>query len=157
MREIQLTQGKVAIVADADFEMLSQWKWFCNSGGYAARTLTRRPHKWQIRMHRVILGITDPSIDCDHRNGDKLDNRRENLRACTRAENMRNKAKMAIACASPFKGVCWHKATNRWIASIKRNGESFHLGLFRVEEEAARAYDAAAKELFGEFARLNCA
>lgn len=159
MREIQLTQGQVALVDDKDFEELSRHRWQakwnpCSKTFYAKRTIYlpdgRRTTVW---MHREILGLTDPGVEVDHRDHDGLNNRRENLRACTEWQNQQNRRKGA-ACSSRFKGVYWFKRTGKWRAQIK-SGKVIHVGYFASEEDAARAYDAASRKAFGEFALTN--
>lgn len=96
-------------------------------------------------------------MQTDHINGDRLDNRRANLRICNGMENARNRGVSArhIEIPSRYKGVSWERRAARWQAQIGCDGKKFHLGLFATEEEAARAYDAKARELHGDFARLN--
>jgi hypothetical protein len=101
----------------------------------------------------MILGDL-AGVEVDHRNGDGLDNRRCNLRLCTRAQNCQS-MKIAPGKASLFRGVTWHAASNSWRARISLVGKRLHLGLFSEERAAAKAYDDAAKELHGEFAILN--
>jgi hypothetical protein len=154
MRAIQLTQGQVTIVDDADYSWINEFQWYAAKinygvGFYACRKIRRRP----VGMHRIIMGVeNDPSVDVDHINNDALDNRRENLRICSRSENCMNKV-MHRDNRSGFKGVS--RSGNRFQAKIKANGKQRYLGTFKTPEEAARAYDAAAKEHFGAFARLN--
>jgi hypothetical protein len=106
-----------------------------------------------VSLHRAILN-PPPGVPVDHINGDGLDNRRSNLRACSTAENVRNSRKYAAHRAtSKFKGVCLDRGKYR--AQIALPGRKLNLGRFASEEEAARAYDAAALQHFGEFARLN--
>lgn len=148
---IPLTRGKVAIIDNEDAALISQYKWQADRDGrtwYARRTISlpgggRKTQK----MHQLITG--HPRTD--HRNGDGLDNRRANLRRATKAQNNRNRRK--TIGYSKYKGVGWHE--NRWCAQIKVNGKKIHLGRFISEEDAARAYDAAARREFGEFAALN--
>lgn len=104
-------------------------------------------------LHRVIMNAP-PGVEVDHINGDTLDNRRCNLRLCMRRENGRNQ-KPQMGRSSQYKGVSWRKQCQKWSAQIKVDGKQIHLGLFNEEVEAARAYDQAARELHGEFARLN--
>lgn len=103
-------------------------------------------------LHRMIMNAP-PGIQVDHINGDPLDNRRCNLRLCTHAENQCNQH--VVRGRSQFKGVTWHKQNRKWRARIVHHGKDIHLGLFDDEVEAARAYDAAACEFHGDFARLN--
>ncbi len=157
MKQIPLTQGKVALVDDDIYEYLMQWKWYAHfaKGKWYAR---RKGGKWlfqkTIRMHRVIMNVTDPKILVDHRNGDGLNNQSENLRICTYTQNSHNASKHADN-TSGYKGVSWHKATGKFQAQIRVNGEKLHLGLFSTAEEASDAYDEAAKKHHGEFAKTN--
>ena len=154
MKTIPLTKGKVAIVDDDMFEELSQYKWYCDSYGYAVRTVSSRPGKPKtIWMHRVICG-TPAGMETDHINEKKLDNRRENLRRCTSAENRRN-IKKPTNNTSGYKGVNWLKRNRKWRAEIKVNGKKKHLGCFDDLLAAAHAYDQAARERFGIFAKTN--
>lgn len=155
-KRIELTQGKFAVVDDADFEFLNQWKWHARRNGrncYAGRGIRINGMPRIIGMHQVILNLPS-GMKSDHINGDGLDNRRSNLRSCTHCENMRNRSKN-IRDSSRYKGVFWDKATQKWRARISINSRETHLGYFDDEEKAACAYNAAARKHFGEFARLN--
>ncbi len=152
MKEIPLTQGKVAIVDDEDFEWLSQWKWHYHNMGYAVRT-TARPNQTHILMHREICGLHS-SLEFDHINGNGLDNQRSNLRACTHSQNIQN-SKVRKDSGSGFKGVFYLSKVHKWEACIRVNGKRKHLGRYLNPEMAACAYDDAAHEFFGEFARTN--
>ena len=153
MKEIALTQDKHAIVDDGDFEWLDQWNWYFNKG-YAARKPSRNGGKrGMIYMHRIINKTPD-GIDTDHRNLDRLDNRRANLRNVTKSQNQMNKSK-GLGCSSRFKGVCWDKRTSKWMANIRRDGKQANLGRFICEIVAAAKYDEEAEKYFGEYARTN--
>jgi len=156
MKQIPLTQGKVALVDDADFEELNQWKWYAVWDGwhwYAIRCEQNGGRKQTIYMHRQIMGAArDQQID--HRNRTGLDNQRGNLRFCTTGQNAMNRKKRA-GCSSRYKGVTWYKLYGKWMAYIKRRGKQTTLGYFDEELDAALAYNEAATEYFGEFARLN--
>ena len=144
MKEIPLTQGKVTIVDDDMFEYLNQWKWHLSRFGYAVR----KP-KEQIYMHRFIMK-PDKGFFTDHINGDKLDNRKDNLRICTTSENMMNRGKQSNN-TSGYKGVFWSIPAKRWRAQIVVMRKAIHLGLFDTPEEAYKEYKKAEKKLFGEF------
>lgn len=153
VREIPLSQGKCALVDDADFTRVNQYKWFAMKSDdgrwYARRTPTKDCAA--IYMHRFILG-TLPSEIVDHRDRDGLNCQRSNLRPCTNGQNQAN----AIAPrhnTSGFKGV--YRKRTKWAATIGFQGERYFLGSFFTAEEAALAYDDKATDLFGEFARLN--
>lgn len=157
MKEIQLTQGQVTIVDDWWFDELNQYKWHaawspCTQSYYAVRSSpTLFGKRIPIRMHAVIAG-TPKGMHTDHINHNTLYNLESNLRVCTASQNRINRGKQ-IDNTSGYKGVCWHKTG--WTSQIKINGKTTYLGIYLDPEEAARAYDKAAKELHGEFAVLN--
>lgn len=147
VRFVPLTRGKFAKVDEDDFVDVSRWNWtyWCDRSGreYAIRGES-------LFLHRYLTGVgSDEKID--HKNGDGLDNRRENLRIASSSENNRNRRKKSGA-ASRYKGVSEHYG--KWSATIW-SGRKMWLGRFDTEEEAARAYDEAARRLHGEFARVN--
>ena len=163
MKKIILTQGYSAIVDDDDFRWLSQWSWNacnwrkagCKDQIYAGRTDTRT--RLTVRMHVEIAkahGIWIRGRQIDHIDQDRLNNRSDNLRAATRSQNAQNRSKRQ-GCTSRFKGVSWKKSLGKWQAAVHSNGKSIYLGVFETEIDAAKAYDAAALGLFGEFAALN--
>lgn len=157
MKEIQLTQDKVALVDDCDFERLNRFKWCAWSSGrtfYAVRNLYQAGQRVStIRMHRLILNTPD-NMETDHWDGNGLHNWRNNLRVCTGQQNQRNR-KPRIGCSSNYKGVYWDKRSQKWSSRIFFDEKRKHLGYFISEFKAACAYDKAAKNYFGEFARLN--
>lgn len=156
MIEIKMKHGYTAIVDAEDYPLLSRSIWHAKSheGGtlvYAATNIDPYGRKLYARMHRIILAAP-PGAFVDHINGNGLDNRKENLRICTPAENTRNRRKHVGR--SKFKGV--HPRPNgRWQAVICANARLRWLGTFDREEDAARAYDRAALDVYGDFSRLN--
>jgi len=151
MKQIILTQGKITFVDDEDYLFLNQWKWQAQKGArtyYARRTDYTNRGKVSVTMHRLLL----EGKFIDHRDGDGLNNQRNNLRSCTRAENNRNK-KASGFCK--YLGVTLKKQTNRWVARIMADRKAIHLGYFPNADLAAAAYDNAAIYHFGEFANLN--
>jgi hypothetical protein len=158
VKEIQLTQGKIAIIDDNDYSLISQYKWRYSKTGCGITSFRVNKIKRTVKMHRLILKLTDPKIQVDHINHNKLDNRRTNLRICTAKENSRNRRPYG---KSKYLGVCFsHDARKKnpytyIIARILVNNKRIFLGSFKTEEAAALAYDEAAKIHFGEFANLN--
>lgn len=151
MKEINLYRNKgTVLVDDADFEWLSQYRWHLDHG-YAAMTI-RKPKKGVLYMHRLI-NQTSIGLSTDHINGNKLDNRRGNLRSCSQSQNNANQT--VRYNKSGFKGVVWHRRNQKWQAQIGINGKCKYLGQYKDKLEAAKAYDTAAKALFGEFAYVN--
>ena len=157
-KTIELTRGKVALVDDEDFELVSRWRWVAMrnpKGGnwYAIRRDWEREGAPTVYMHRVIIGARRGE-HVDHRNGHGLDNRRANLRTASPQQNSMNMRRKSNA-SSRYKGVSWNKSRSKWEVRIKADGKNLYLGRFADEEEAARSYDRAAVEHFGEFARTN--
>jgi len=159
MKTIPLTQGKVALVDDADYEWLSKHKWYAyksRNNFYAARNVYKNG-KWirLIHMHRAILNLKPgDKRQCDHQKHNGLDNRRDMIRICTNTQNQYNQSPQKN-CSSTFKGVTWEKNANKWRARIQVSGKDISLGYFHIEAEAAKAYDKAAIKHYGEFAWLN--
>src|SRR5260370_42520695 len=157
-RVIPLTHNLNTIVDAADFEWLSQWNWLAawspTSKSFYARRLEWMPEReiW-VHMHRLILGCS-ATEEGDHEDGDTLNNRRPNLRKASHAQNQQNKEK-TIANTHGYKGITWLSDVGKWRSKITVNGKDLSLGYFHSKEEAARAYDEAAKLHPGKFARLN--
>lgn len=161
--EIPLSRGLVAIVDADQIEGVARQQWHAHQhkkGGffYAIRRPWNPETKSQSHkeyMHRVIVGV-GPGAKVDHWNGNTLDNRRANLRVATTAQNAIN-SKLSKANTSGFKGVSFHRKTGRWIARLHGVAKyrSGYIGLFPTREDAARAYDRAALEAHGPFARVN--
>lgn len=156
MAEIQLTRGLVATVDDDDYARLSAIKWHATSLGYAQGYLPGGSDgaPIRIRMHRYILGLSnDDPREVDHIDGDRLNNRRSNLRVCSRAENCRNMG-LTARNTTGMKGIYLDKRRNRWRARIHIDGRDISLGYHSTAEAAYAAYCEAAKQHFGEFARI---
>lgn len=160
-RQIKLTRGKVALVDDEDFERVNQFKWYVhrvsqNKIGYASRSDTVNGKERTLQMHNLVMGSPlgfDNGMVIDHISGDTLDNRKSNLRMCTRLGNARN-AKRRKDNTSGYKGVYKYR-DGMWYAAICIDGKQQMFGYYRTPEEAAVVYNNAAKDHFGEFARLN--
>jgi len=158
MKEINLTQGQVALVDDEDYEELNKYKWFAHDNYgwtfYARRTGRKADGKrYLIQMHRVILNAPKDMF-VDHIDSNGLNNQRSNLRLCTNQQNNRH-ARPYSNGSSKFKGVCWHKRIKEWQANIRIDGKLKHIGYFKNEKDAALAYNVKALEYFGEFALPN--
>lgn len=149
MKKIPLTRGKYALVDEDDYEVLSKSKWSLHSAGYAIRSANRK----LVYMHRLVTGAKNGEY-VDHINGNKLDNRRGNLRICTCVQNFWNNK--VHSKATGYKGV-WKNTgkRHRFAAVISVNYKRIYLGNFKTKEEAAKAYNEAAKRYKGEFAVLN--
>lgn len=156
MKIIVLANKKIVFLDAEDYENLKNFKWSYHSQGYAftrtSRKLGKRKH---ILMHRMIMNVNDSTQEVDHINGNRLDNRKVNLRIVTRSENGRNQLPQKRNKSSKYKGVSFYKPTKKWRASIKFNKKSYNLGYFVSEIDAALEYNKKAKELFGEYAKLN--
>lgn len=150
---VPLTRGMEAVIDAADVPMVAQYTWFASEQGdgrfYARASLDWKP---SLYLHRYLMGVEASDVIVDHVNGDTLDNRRSNLRIATNSENGMNSRRKGQG-GHGYKGVTRNKY--RWSASIRANRVRYHLGTFDTPEEAARAYDAKARELHGDFARLN--
>lgn len=157
MQQIPLTKGHVAIVDDDDYPIVSRYKW-CFDNGYAARKITLASKQYQkVLLHRFLTDA-QPGQMVDHADGNPLNNTRANLRICNGTLNNANRRVMKIrnaATSSQYRGVFKELRRNSWRASIGLNNRRIHLGNFPSEEAAARAYDAKARELYGEFSVCN--
>ncbi len=161
MRVIELTKGFVTIVDDEDYNLVSPYSWYVYTNKNRSNQFYAHHGDWNndtktlkiIKMHRLIMGVTDPKVHIDHKDGDGLNNQRYNLRICTSRQNSRNKA--CWEHTSKYKGVCWRADSKKWRAYITVNYKRKNIGTFSSEAEAAEAYNKFALKYFKEFAKLN--
>lgn len=155
--QIELSQGKVARVSPEDWDAMTAIKWYSqrtpSTGSHYAGTTIRNSNgrPTTLQMHRLLMGSPKGFV-VDHRNGDTLDNRRENLRLASVRQNCQNTKKPAHN-TSGFKGVWWSVQKKRWRAQIRVDGKLVHLGAHASPEQAHESYCRAAAKYFGEFAR----
>lgn len=153
MKQIPLTQGRVALVDDADFDYLSQWKWYAVKSGrtFYARRANKNDGPSVLTMHQQLYGMKK----VDHKDGNGLNNQRSNLRLCDVSQNRQNMVKTK-RLTSIYKGVSWDKSRRKWDCRIRPPGQKqIRIGRFDSETEAAKAYDEMAIAVFGEFANTN--
>lgn len=150
MFKIKLTKGFYAIVDEDDYKSLSKHKWCIGNHGYALRRVDNRI----VLMHRLICGATKGQM-VDHINRRKLDNRRKNLRTASKQGNAANSKKRNYKSSSRYKGVTYIENSNKYLSRITVNYKTIRLGLYKSETEAARAYDEAAEDFFGDFSNTN--
>ena len=153
---VPLTQGYEAIIDAADAEAVKAWDWYAKMNGgttYAVRTCREGQRQRTVMLHRFLLGgQSGPHVD--HRDGDGLNNRRNNLRSATCQQNQHN-AKRRADNKSGVKGVTWDCKAKKWRAGIRKNGLRLHLGFFESIVDAATAYAAASTKIHGEFGRTG--
>lgn len=159
MKILHLTNGKEVKVDDSDFQMLSAYTWIESTKGYAKgykplgrvgnKRGIRRPKPKRVYMHSLIMGTTGQTLTPDHKDRNKLNNQRSNLRIATLSQQAANRR-------IPNKGIYLIKKSGRWRARLQSQVHGKRsLGCFATREEALTAYDNAAKDLWGEFAFLN--
>jgi len=164
MKSIKLTKGKFAIVDDEDYKRINQYKWYAQfqpkNKTYIACRRSKTNRKL-ILMHRFIMNCP-PDKEVDHKNHNTLENRKFNLRICTHGQNLHNQYRTKNKL-SKYKGVCWHKGKTykskkykgTWVARITYDKKQIHLGSFKNQTDAAKAYDEKAKELYGVSVYIN--
>ena len=156
MKEIILTKGKKAQVDDDDYEELDRFKWRLmekRQAFYVVRDFHQKNLHRLIYMHREIMNCPG-GLEVDHIDGNGLNNRKQNLRVCTRQQNAMN-MKRHTDSTSAYKGVHRNKRDGNWCAQIMVNGKKKHLGYYNEIEVAARVYNRAAEKIHGDFANLN--
>lgn len=158
MKEILLTRGKIAIIDDEDYEIVSKYKWFARKRDhlyYAARSEYLNGEQYEVQMHRFIMGLKhkDGTL-CDHKNGNGLDNQKENLRLSNYSHNGHNH-RMFSTNTSGYRGVSWQKHRKKWQVRICVGGQEKYIGIFKEVTDAAKAYDTAAINYFGNIAVTN--
>jgi hypothetical protein len=152
VRQIRLTKGQIAIVDDADYDWLSQWKWHAHPTActiYAVRTKITKGVKYKIWMHRAI-NETPVELFTDHMDGNGLNNKRSNLRSVSHRENGLNRAKWQKGTASQHRGVYLDTRDGLWFSSITVNDKQIYLGRFMSIDDASKAYQEARKLLVPE-------
>lgn len=157
MKLIPISNGKFAQVDDEDYDYLMQWNWHINKG-YAYKNIQTTAGRKMVGMHRDLIASSESEI-VDHKDRNPLNNQKSNLRTCTYSGNACNRKALG---ASKYLGVSINSRTRKgklinmgWCAKIKKNGKQKHLGIFKNEIDAAKAYNEAAKIVHGEFANLN--
>jgi hypothetical protein len=149
MVKLPLGHGKYALIDDEDYPKIMFGTWHCTKSGYVAGRL----YGERVYLHRIIMEAK-PHEEVDHEDDNPLNNQKYNLRLCTRSQNEAAKTRRRDNI-SGYKGVTYNKFASKWKARTHLNGNEIHLGYFDTAEDAARAYDRKAKEIFGKFARLN--
>jgi len=155
MKKIMTTQGLVAIVDDIDYPLVSVYNWQAKKRGktyYAVRQQIIDGKPCEVAMHRQIMNA-EKGQHFDHINHNAMDNRRLNLRPCSRSQNMGNM--ISVTGSSKYKGVSWKTQNKCWVVQIQHKKRKIHLGCYHNECVAAHAYDTAALRLFGSFASIN--
>jgi hypothetical protein len=158
--EINLGKGLVAVIDDEDADLVVGFKWYAMKAPqhtdrfYAAGWKHMPPGRYFVHLHRLIMNA-QPGQLVDHIDRNTLNCRRSNLRFVTRQQNNCNRSPKGAAKTSKYKGVFFCRTHGVWRAAIARNRKRYNLGKFATEDDAARAYNVKARELFGDFAYLN--
>lgn len=152
---LPLSRGYFAMIDAEDADRVSPWLWsVLERPGRSSYVLRREKGLGTVYLHRFLMNAP-PGLQVDHVDGDGLNCRRGNMRLCTASQNQMNRANARSEKSSRYKGVFWSKHHRKWIAQIKLDYVGRCIGRFDSEDDAAMAYDAAARETFGAFARLN--
>jgi hypothetical protein len=155
MKIYHLPSGQDVLLDDEDYERLERFRYYKHKKGYAYRFDESSGHRKAYYMHHDVVGNIKGMV-VDHINGNKLDNRKENLRITTNAQNIHNTGNYKKQNkTSPYKGVIWNKGAKAWQATMRINGEQRRLGWFETEEAAANAYNHHVKQLRDDLAFIN--
>lgn len=154
MKEIPLGGGLLAVVDDCDWDAVKMHHWYAYKGRRGTMYVaTKLPGNACVALHRFILRPA-PNQQVDHIDRNGLDCRRKNLRVCSASQNQANKVSRSD-CKNPYKGITFNKKRHRWVAQITKDYKNYNLGMYTTAVDAACAYDDAAVEMFGDFARIN--
>jgi len=156
MKQIFLSQDKVALVDDEDYLIACQYRWYAVKGKYTWYATTRQKNNGEMKtlyLHRIIMRAKE-GIEVDHIDGDGLNCIRENMRLCTALDNNRNR-RIQRGNKSGYKGVRWDSRLEKWRSEISVKNKVTHLGVFIQKKDAGLAYNEAAKLYYGDFAKLN--
>lgn len=160
MYRIRLEKDKGTVLVDDCDQDLGGVKWYANGEGYAVRMAGKGTGRTTERLHVVVArrkyGAIPQGMQVDHKDGNRLDCRRDELRLATPAQQMQNRRRRSLGgVETPYKGIHFHKKSGFWQAEMRVKGKYTYIGIFKDELDAARAYDAKARELYGEYARCN--
>ena len=149
--QVQFVKGTVVLLSEQDFAMFKKYTWHIERARHTCYLRTRIGRRWP-RFHQLILR-RGPGKVIDHIDGNGLNNARSNLRVCSRAQNQQGAARARKW--SEYVGVSFHKARNKWTASIQFRGKKHYLGVYDSQRAAALAYDVKADQLYGRYAKKN--
>lgn len=153
MKKLKLYKNLYALVDNEDYPRVASFRWHVSNRGYVVHSIRNKEVDKKILLHAFIMN-TPKGMNTDHINGNKLDNRRSNLRICEHLKNSYNR-RMNANNTSGFKGVMWFRETQKWRAVIGVGGRKISLGYFKIKEDAAEAYKLASEKYHGEFAGLR--
>lgn len=155
MIKIPLTHNRFALIDDEDAVKVLPYKWRVIQNRYAVGRLHGISKNPSVRLHRLVMDAPY-DMDVDHIDHDGFNNQKDNLRICTTSQNLANqRPQKRVGKTSRFKGVFWASEKRKWQAQVKKDGKKIFLGRFLNENDAATAYNEAAKQIFGNFAFLN--
>jgi hypothetical protein len=152
---ISSNTGQSILIDEDSYWAVCGFVWGIGKQGYCTTSPYRDKKQRQIKLHRMIMNVTDPKIYVDHINGNKLDNRKANLRLCGATGSSRNRGKPKKQTASQYKGLYYNKKIKKWCARVCVDKKKVNLGYFETELEAALAYNEGVGRYHGEFARPN--